>query len=175
MLLKVQKLDLRWQKGLSVSTAAGVYDFRQLQLRSAAGSSPDGLSLSTGCCWTCGDIRFSCSDMGLSMRVVELKWLILSDMCGLGCAKWRPEVCNVLILKAFPPRRCVSVNLRRIVLSAYYVIASPETNMSLRGAKHYTSFWAALAAWESPRNNVMFSHTKFRRPIRVQKKRKRIN
>ena len=69
------------------------------------------------------------------MRVVELNWLILSDMCGLGCAKWHPDVCNVLILKAFPPRRCVSVNLRRIVLSAYYVIASPETNMSLRVPK----------------------------------------
>ena len=33
-----------------VSTAAGVYDFRQLQLRSAAGSSPKGLSSPTGCC-----------------------------------------------------------------------------------------------------------------------------
>ena len=33
-----------------VSTDAGVYDFRQLQLRSAAGSSPKGLSSPTGCC-----------------------------------------------------------------------------------------------------------------------------
>ena len=38
-------------ESLLASTAAGVYDFRQLQHRSAAGSSPDDrLSSPTGCC-----------------------------------------------------------------------------------------------------------------------------
>ena len=46
---------------LSVSTAVGVYDFRQLQLRSAAGSTPQGLSSPTGCCWFTRADRLSCS------------------------------------------------------------------------------------------------------------------
>ena len=34
-----------------ISTAAGMYDVRQLQPGSAAGSSPGGLSSPTGCCF----------------------------------------------------------------------------------------------------------------------------
>ena len=34
-----------------ISTAAGMYDIRQLQLGSAAGSSPGGLSSPTDCCF----------------------------------------------------------------------------------------------------------------------------
>ena len=41
----------RWSGAVLISTAAGMYDVRQLQPGSAAGSSPGGLSLPTDCCF----------------------------------------------------------------------------------------------------------------------------
>ena len=126
------------------------YDFRQLQLRSAAGSSLDGLSLPTGCCWSCGDTWFSCSDMGLSMRVVELKWLIFSDMCGLGCAKWSILMCVMCwYLKFYPPRKmrlCESQKDCLVSMLRHY-----ESRNTLRHCEEGSDL--AISSWLSSHGN----------------------
>ena len=59
-----------------ISTAAGVYDSRQLQLGSAAGSSPGGLSSPTGCC------RFVVNFFQDDIVAVECKSLNARELSG---------------------------------------------------------------------------------------------
>ena len=59
-----------------ISTAAGMYDVRQLQLGSAAGSSPGGLSSPTGCC------RFVVNFFQDDIVAVECKSLNARELSG---------------------------------------------------------------------------------------------
>ena len=66
----------RWSGAVLISTAAGVYDSRQLQLGSAAGSSPGGLSSPTGCC------RFVVNFFQDDIVAVECKSLNARELSG---------------------------------------------------------------------------------------------
>ena len=66
----------RWSGAVLISTAAGMYNVRQLQLGSAAGSSPGGLSSPTGCC------RFVVNFFQDDIVAVECKSLNARELSG---------------------------------------------------------------------------------------------